>query len=63
MSVVNSVPSPSTKTAKALLYNKLKPQPLPKLHIAKKPFDELTFEDFTLEGYQPAPLLRFAVAV
>jgi thymidylate synthase len=39
------------------------PQPLPRLHIAKKPFDELTFEDFTLEGYQPAPLLRFAVAV
>ena len=39
------------------------PQPLPRLHIAKKPFDELTFEDFTLEGYTPAERLSFAVAV
>ena len=38
-------------------------QPLPKLHIQHKPVDQLKFEDFRLEGYQPAPLLRFAVAV
>lgn len=39
------------------------PRPLPKLHIAKKPFDELKFEDFTVEGYNPHPPISFKVAV
>ena len=39
------------------------PRPLPKLVIARKPFDELRFEDFTLEGYHPHPKLKFKVAV
>ncbi len=39
------------------------PRPLPKLHIARKPFDELKFEDFTLEGYNPHPPINFKVAV
>ena len=39
------------------------PQPLPTLHIAEKPFDELRFEDFRLEGYHLAERLSFAVAV
>ncbi|MFT7462182.1 MAG: thymidylate synthase [Pseudohongiellaceae bacterium] len=37
--------------------------PLPKLHIADVPFDELTFDDFRLEGYEHKPAIRFAVAV
>lgn len=40
-----------------------KPKPLPKLKITKKPVDELTFEDFVLENYNPDPLIRFEVAV
>lgn len=39
------------------------PKPLPKLNIAKKPLDELTFEDFQLENYDPAPSIKFEVAV
>jgi len=39
------------------------PRPLPKLRIAKKPFHELRFEDFRLEGYQPHPKIKFKVAV
>ena len=39
------------------------PRPLPKLHIARKPFDELNFEDFTVEGYNPHPPISFKVAV
>ncbi len=39
------------------------PRPLPKLHIANKPFDELKFEDFTVEGYNPHPPISFKVAV
>ncbi|MGM0505758.1 MAG: thymidylate synthase [Bacteroidota bacterium] len=39
------------------------PKPLPTLEIADKPFDELTFEDFKLTGYDPHPLIRFEVAV
>ena len=39
------------------------PRKLPTLHIKKKPIDELTFEDFTLENYNPDPLIRFEVAV
>lgn len=40
-----------------------KPKPLPTLHIADKPVDELVFEDFNLEDYDPAPSIKFEVAV
>jgi thymidylate synthase len=39
------------------------PRALPTLNIAKKPVDELTFDDFTLENYNPDPLIRFEVAI
>mgnify|MGYP003640464121 CR=1 FL=1 len=39
------------------------PRALPTLKIAKKPVDDLTFEDFTLENYDPDPVIRFEVAV
>ncbi|MEX0601732.1 MAG: thymidylate synthase, partial [Bacteroidota bacterium] len=39
------------------------PKPLPKLHINPKPIDTLTFEDFTLEGYECYDPIRFEVAV
>jgi thymidylate synthase len=39
------------------------PRPLPKLVIAKKPFHELKFEDFKIEGYHPHPRIKFKVAV
>jgi len=39
------------------------PRPLPRLLIAKKPFDELSFDDFRVEGYTPHPRLKFKVAV
>ena len=39
------------------------PRPLPKLHIARKPFDDLKFEDFSVEGYDPHPPIGFKVAV
>lgn len=39
------------------------PRTLPQLHIAEKPLDELQFEDFTLENYNPAPSIKFEVAV
>jgi len=39
------------------------PLPLPRLHIADKPLDQLGFEDFRLEGYQCHPAIRFKVAV
>ncbi len=42
---------------------KRKPLPLPKLKIAKKPIDELTFDDFELEGYQHYDPIKFEVAV
>jgi len=42
---------------------KRKPRPLPRLVIAKKPFDDLKFEDFKLEGYKPHPKIKFKVAV
>ena len=35
----------------------------PTLHIADKPFGELAFEDFRLEGYQHHDAIRFEVAV
>src|SRR5690606_23197984 len=42
---------------------KRKPLPLPRLAIAKKPFDQLTFEDFQLVGYECHEPIRFKVAV
>jgi thymidylate synthase len=39
------------------------PLPLPKLKIARKPIDELTFEDFELIDYHPYEKIRFEVAV
>lgn len=47
------------------LREQLKREPglLPRLHIARKPFDELKFEDFTVEGYHPQPKIKFKVAV
>jgi len=34
------------------------PKPLPKLHIAKKPFNQLTIDDFVIEGYDFHPTIR-----
>ena len=42
---------------------KREPRPLPRLIIAKKPFNKLQFEDFKLEGYNPHPRIKFKVAV
>jgi thymidylate synthase len=39
------------------------PRPLPKLLIAKRPVDDLKFEDFQLVGYDPHPKIDFKVAV
>lgn len=39
------------------------PRPLPALTIARKPFWELQFENFTLSGYDPHPAIKFPVAV
>lgn len=42
---------------------KREPLPLPKLKIAKKPIDELTFEDFELIDYKHYDKIKFEVAV
>ncbi len=42
---------------------KRKPKKLPNLKIANKPIDQLEFEDFKLEGYDPDPPIKFPVAV
>ncbi len=39
------------------------PKKLPTLTIAKKPFGEIKFEDFKLEGYEHDPFIKFPVAV
>ncbi len=39
------------------------PLPRPRLEIARKPMDELRFEDFRLLDYQHHPFIRFEVAV
>ncbi len=39
------------------------PYELPKLKIAQKPLDELTFDDFELAGYRHHPRIKFEVAV
>lgn len=47
------------------LKEQLKREPgiLPKLQIRKKPVYSLVLEDFQLKGYDPAPSIRFEVAV
>jgi len=42
---------------------KREPWELPTLEIAKKPVDELTFDDFKLHNYDPDPVIKFEVAV
>ena len=42
---------------------KRRPKPLPRLEIARKPIDDLRFEDFTLVGYEYHEPIRFEVAV
>jgi thymidylate synthase len=42
---------------------KREPLPLAKMEIAKKPIDQLTFEDFKLIGYQSHERIKFEVAV
>ena len=42
---------------------KREPRQLPRIKIADKPLNELRFEDFSLEGYNPLPLIKFEVAV
>lgn len=39
------------------------PGKLPTLTLAKKPFDQITFEDFKLENYVHEPFIKFKVAV
>ncbi len=42
---------------------KRKPLPLPKLIITDKPIDELTFDDFELDGYKYQDPIKFEVAI
>jgi thymidylate synthase len=39
------------------------PRPLPRVEIARKPIDQLSFEDFTLVGYESDGPIKFEVAV
>ena len=39
------------------------PKPLPKLEITKKPFSDLTLEDFNLVGYEHDSFIKFPIAV
>jgi thymidylate synthase len=39
------------------------PLPLPTLEVAKKPFWDIKFEDFTLKGYEHHPFIKLPVAV
>ncbi|MFA5953418.1 MAG: thymidylate synthase [Candidatus Pacearchaeota archaeon] len=39
------------------------PRPLPKLIIAKKPFDKLNIDDFIIEDYNPYPKIERAMAI
>lgn len=39
------------------------PRPRPKLTIARIPFNQLCFDDFKVENYDPHPALQFKVAV
>ncbi len=42
---------------------KRSPKPLPTLKIAKKPFWDLKFEDFSLENYEHDKFIKFPIAV
>jgi thymidylate synthase len=42
---------------------KRQPKPLPRLEIARKPLNQLQFEDFTLVGYESHDPIKFEVAV
>ncbi|MEX0994124.1 MAG: thymidylate synthase [Balneolaceae bacterium] len=42
---------------------KREPRKLPELSITRKPIDQLTYDDFKLEGYHPHPSIKFEVAV
>ena len=42
---------------------KREPLPLPRLQIARKPFDALRFEDFEIVGYEAHEAIKFKVAV
>ncbi len=39
------------------------PRALPRVRIADRPFDKLTIDDFVLEGYDPHPPIKRALAV
>ena len=39
------------------------PFPLPRLRLAKKPLDQIRFEDIEIEGYRHHPFIKFEVAV
>lgn len=39
------------------------PYPLPTIRIAKKPLDQIAFEDIELDNYRHHPFIRFKVAV
>jgi thymidylate synthase len=39
------------------------PRPRPQLEIVRKPIDQLTFDDFSLVGYEPYTAIKFEVAV
>jgi thymidylate synthase len=39
------------------------PKALPTMEIARKPFDQLTIDDFVLQGYEPHPGIKRAMAV
>ena len=45
------------------IYLKREPLPLPLLEITKKPFWELTFDDFSLHHYEHHPVIQFPVAI
>jgi thymidylate synthase len=38
------------------------PRERPEIDVADVPLDELTFDDFQLQNYDPAPGIEFAVA-
>lgn len=42
---------------------KREPHPLPRVTVAKKPLDGITFEDIELHDYEYEPFIRFQVAV
>lgn len=39
------------------------PHPLPQLKVTKKPFDEITIDDFELLNYTHEPFIKFKIAV